>query len=387
MKKILLLIPLFLLFVLVSCDTGEKYEGKGRVIFYLEGGSCQNTTERFSQYYDFAEGVEEILIYDPNVIITDPKDQVIRNGYHIEGWYQTKNTSGDEVTYSDRWDFATDKITKEGVTLYAKWERNVTYTYALYYINSEGEEVKIDSYVSKVGAKFNDLLLKNKTVDGYTSLGYVDQNGNPWDTSFVMPEADTNTEIKVYLDLIEGEYTVVKKASELSSAIKQNKDIYLANDIDFDGKAISFDDYSGLLEGNGHKIYNATYSVSKEKGDINTALKGDINNPDGSAKTFLYVSTFYELNGATIQNVSFEDITFKIDTKNTKITDIIIAPLAIKAKDATINNVSLDVEIVLTTTLNCYIETISDQYFYVSENNTIDSNTSLNVSVVDNRSN
>ena len=177
MKKILLLIPLFLLFVLVSCDTGEKYEGKGRVIFYLEGGSCQNTTERFSQYYDFAEGVEEILIYDPNVIITDPKDQVIRNGYHIEGWYQTKNTSGDEVTYSDRWDFATDKITKEGVTLYAKWERNVTYTYALYYINSEGEEVKIDSYVSKVGAKFNDLLLKNKTVDGYTSLGYIDQNG------------------------------------------------------------------------------------------------------------------------------------------------------------------------------------------------------------------
>ena len=65
-----------------------------------------------------------------NEIETEELDKITLHGYHIEGWYKTKVEHPDgTVEYQDKWDFDVDKMTLEGVTLFAKWEENKLYTY------------------------------------------------------------------------------------------------------------------------------------------------------------------------------------------------------------------------------------------------------------------
>ena len=221
----------------VKIDTEYLYAnvGEARAVFYLEGGNCQNSKDRVSYVYKFDGNKIDTLIIDPKVLETEEQDQIYKTGYHIEGWYKTKTVDADgNVTYSDKWDFANDRMTLDGVTLYAKWEINRYYSYELYYYDKDGKEVFLDSYECNEGEKFYDLFLDKKEVEGYTSLGYLDSEGNPWNKAFTHPGGDSDLAIKVYLDLIEGEYTLVETYREFRSAVSRNENIYLLGDIDFD---------------------------------------------------------------------------------------------------------------------------------------------------------
>ena len=331
----------------VMIDTEYLYAsvGQAKAVFYLEGGICQNSKDRVSYVYSFDGTKTDTLIIDPNVLDTDQEDQIYKTGYHIEGWYRTKTVDENgNVTYSDKWDFAKDKMTLDGITLYANWEINRYYSYELYYYDKDGKEVFLDSYECNEGEKFYDLFLDKKEVEGYTSLGYLDSEGKPWNKAFTHPGGDSDVAIKVYLDLIEGEYSLVETYREFRNAISRNENIYLLNDIDFDGKEMCFDSYSGEIIGNGHKLVNLTVDYNTLK----SGLKGELNDDgtiDNSIKNTLYIALFFELEDVTIKDLTIENLLIDVDTSLKDIDNIVISPLAIIAKNVNLSNVQITAKV------------------------------------------
>lgn len=362
----------------VELETNYYYGevGQGKAEFYLEGGSCQNSKEKISYLYNFDGTVLDTKIVDPNTLYDEVQDQIVRNGYHIEGWYQTKtvNEQTGEVEYSDKWDFENDTMSIDGVKLYAYWKLNRVYTYELYYINEEGEEIFLDKDQVNEGDKFDDYFLENKEVEGYTSLGYLDENGDPWDSDFIHPGGDEDLAIKVYLDLIEGEYTVVRTAKQFNSAIRNNENIYLMNNIDFDEDEIDFDSYSGLIEGNGYSISNFEIDYNATKSGLQTEL----GNPDSAAE-YVYVSLFFELKDATIRNIKFEEFVVDINVRFNMVKHIIVSPLATTASNTKLENVVLDGTMKITRMPeDCELVVVEDDYWYsTSENVLVDENSSV----------
>ena len=358
-----------------TLNTSYIYASKGyaKAVFYLEGGVCQNSKDRVSYLYSFDGTMTETKIVDPNLLETEEKDMITKNNYHIEGWYRTKTENPDgTVTYSDKWDFDKDKMTFDGVVLYAKWEINRVYTYELYYKDKDGKDVFLDKYQVEEGEKFYEKSMKNRTVEGYTSLGYLDEAGNPWNENFTHPGGDSDVAVKLYLDLIEGEYTVVKTLTQFSSAIKKNKNVYLLNDIDCKGKAISYDGYTGIIDGNGHKIYNfEVYYDSSKYG-----LKGPLDDLEGSID-HLYISLFFELKDAVIKNITFDEMIIDVNTSFSLVKYIIVSPLAITASNCTLENVKINGNIKYTKLPDAEVEVVLDNYWYQELENVVDAESSL----------
>ena len=362
----------------VNISTSYLYAevGKAKAVFYLEGGICQNSKNRVSYIYSFDGTKTDVLIVDPNVLETEPQDQIVKTGYHIEGWYRTKTTNSDgTVEYSDKWDFSKDKMTIAGVTLYAKWEIDRSYSYELYYIDKDGKEVFLDSYECNEGEKFYDLFMDNKTVEGYTSLGYLDENGKPWNANYKHPGGDADLAIKVYLNLIEGEYTVVKTAREFTRALSRNQNIYLTADIDLDGDEICYDSYSGTILGNGHTISNFEIDYDSSRG----GLKGELDDINSSSD-HLYISLFFELKDAVIKDINFSEFVIDVDTNYSQIKYLIVSPLAIKATNTKLENVKLSGNIEFTKTPDCEIEVIYDDFWFsASDDVIVDENSSVKI--------
>lgn len=314
----------------VSINTTYKYplvssnkNAKAKAIFVLEGGSCRGYSNDVTYLYSLNEE-GEALIYDPNSLEENPEYQIILHDYHIEGWYKTKNEDG---TYSDKWDFKTDKMTSSGVTLYAKWAENLIFSYEVY--KSVDDTEPVATLVVNKGDKFNDITL-DLDIDGYTNIQYLDKDGNPWDTNFTHPGGDVDTAIRVNMQLIEGDFKVVRTAKELKNS--KTKNIYLAADIDLKGADFNFNEYKGILLGNGYKISNFTVPSPSAKADITSDL---------NTKNSLYSSIFYKLDGATIKDVTFENVTYEIQNPLQTIRNVVICPLSTIVNNSTIENVKV----------------------------------------------
>ncbi len=372
MKKTLLLICMFLISIsLFACNDDEinydNDENMAKVVFYLEGGKYKTSERPVSYYYDFSSGITQIKIKDPNTI-GDVNDQITLSEHHIEGWYQTKEEVNGVVTYSNKWDFENDYMTKEGITLYAKWKKNSVYKYELFY-KQDLSEIKIGEYTVVEGQKFNanyieylegyeDGAIENKTI-----IGYLDSEGNPWNPEFVHPGGDEDTNVKVLCNTIEGEYKVVKTANEFSQAIKNNKNIYLANDINFKAKELSFESYSGEILGNNFKLSNFTIKYN------DFTLVDSIDDPN-QKNNHVYISLFSELNDTIIKNLTIDDVQIELTTRNKKIVKVVVAPLAIKASNVSLINVNMSVNFTVKTYsgVDYELEVIKNNFFKKSEN-------------------
>lgn len=355
--------------------------GKGVAVFHLEGGVCQNTKDKLSYVYSFEGNKVDTLIVDPNKFETEEKDMIQKTGYHIEGWYRTKITNADgTVEYKDKWDFSTDRMTVEGVELYAKWEVNRVYTYELYYKDKDGNEVFLDKYEVSKGEKFSDKFMKNKEVEGYTTLRYLDENGNEWNSNFKHPGGDNDLAVKVYLDLIEGEYTLVNTAKKFTRAISRGQNVYLLCDIDLDGDEICFNSYSGIILGNGHTVSNFEIDYDAKR----SGLKGELDS-EGKLDTqtnHVYISLFFELKDATIKDVTFDNVKVDVNASYTSIKYLIVSPFAVISSNTTLENVKFNANIKITKTPEgAETEIISDKFFYMELDNVkVDDKSSINVS-------
>ena len=322
LKKFLtILLCVAILFTVVACSENNDYSNQAKVVFCLEGGVYQNSTRDVVQYYPVGDGSLKIIA--PNELSEKPIEKA---GYYIEGWYKTKTGEGENAQYSNKWNFASDKVDKSGVTLYAKWVKNVRFTYSVCYKDAQGQTVVIGEYPVNAGDTFNDYAkYAEKRYDGiYTPIGYVDENCAPWDTAFTHPGGEESLDIKVYVTYVEGEFEIVSTAKQLKASV--NKNIYLVADIDMQGEALSFGNYKGIFEGNNHTISNFTIHYEAGKNYL--------------VENNLHVSLFGNASGAKIKNVSFTDVKVKISTTLSVTQQIYLAPIAVEATKVELTNVT-----------------------------------------------
>lgn len=321
---------LFSLVSLSACREKDIREGKTEVIYELEGGTYQNCTAAVKQYYDLS--VSDFIVEPSNV--TDSK--VERPGYEFMGWYQKKIVKGSEVTYEDEWDFRKDRLTEKGLTLYAYWKKIYNYSFSVCYYDENGE-VAVLGKISNVkkGASFETYNYSKRlenTRSGYTALYLCDELGNKLEASkIVHPGGDEDVDIKIFVEYIEGNYKVVRTASELKLAKGDN--IYLDADIDLGGDAINFENYKKNFVGNNHTISNFKINYSADRNSLVTDLTDD-------SKKSLCISLFGNTDGAHIENVTFKDVSVVVTTTLSTTYKIYVAPLSVSTKNSSFDNVS-----------------------------------------------
>ena len=306
---------------LVSCG-GKTSEPEGiKVVYELNGGIFQNCTLPIKQYYEFEEGTKR-LIKSPEVLT---KTQILKSGYTLEGWYK-------DTDFKTKWSFEKDEIPLEGITLYAKWDKDIKYSYNVCYYDENNQIVILGSYPVEEGETFDDWRGFADDRKNYTALKFINSDGSLWDSSYKHPGGDADLAINVFVEYIEGDFELVTTAKELKNA--RTKNIYLLNDIDLGGEEFSFSSYNKIFKGNGFTVKNFKVSVVGNK----TSSVDD--HLDSSIKA-VYGSLFGNLNNATITDVTFENVEFVIDIGYDLITKVYISPICVNMTNSTITNVNV----------------------------------------------
>ena len=319
MKKHLVLLALLVLtltLLLSGCGkSGQSLEGKYIATFELNGGTLDLKSFDVTTKINYA--------YDPGAHILDPATygnyEISRAGYRFTGWY----TSPD-CKESEKWNFKTDTINSEALTLYAGWVKEIVYTFTVCYADG-GNTVELGTYNVSEGAKFDDYRDHAKKRDGYTATGYYQdaECTTLWDANAVHPGGATDTDIKVYVKYIEGNWKLVDSFEKLKSAIGQSN-IYLTADIDCGGAELDFRGFNHILNGNGHTVSNFTV---KKTGTVR--VKCSIFDTLGSA--------------VEIKDVSFANVTYDLKNISTSLSgsNIKVGALAVEANGCKITNVSV----------------------------------------------
>ena len=166
MLKRLTVYGLLLLFVLCLAGCSNKNtEPEGiKVVYELNGGVFQNCTLPIKQYYEF-DSDSKRLIKSPEIL---SKTSILKSGYTLEGWYKDPN-----FTY--KWYFEKDEVPLEGLTLYAKWDKDVKYSYNVCYYDSNNKLIILGTYEVKEGEVFDDWRGFASDRKNYTPLKYLDE--------------------------------------------------------------------------------------------------------------------------------------------------------------------------------------------------------------------
>lgn len=181
-------------------------------------------------------------------------------GYYVEGWYTAK-TQADGTPETDaqtgqvlldrKWNFATDPVSADMV-LYANLIRQST----LSFVDIETGAV-IKTMTGTPGGQQGELIsVLAPKKDGYTLVGYYTdtEKAERFQWPFTYAEGDT----VVYVEFIEGTWTIADSAETFMRGIAGNKDIYVTADIDFSGVNWVTTSYNGTLQGNGHRLTGLT---------------------------------------------------------------------------------------------------------------------------------
>lgn len=272
--------------VLCGCsEQKDEYEGKNVVTFDMNGGTMNYGTSstKGTVNHVYYPGT---LILDPTTI---PNYSISRNGYNFLGWFTSAECKPEE-----KWDFEGTYFDIPKLTLYAGWEKEIKYTYSVYF-SVEGVDHFLGKYEVAVGDKFDDWRKFGNSREDHTAMGYYKDAActEAWDFSFTHPGGDQDeNDVRVYVKHIEGEWKLVTNFDELKSAIKTGN-VYLMNDIDCGGGELTAPtSFAKIFEGNGFKVSNFT-------------VKGG-----GTAKT-PSVAIFKTLaKGAEVRNVVFEGVAY-----------------------------------------------------------------------------
>ena len=245
--------------------------------------------------------------------------------HSIEGWYLDED-------YTIPFDFST-YLVEEGndITIYAKWVVNTKYIYKVVTIEN-GQEIDLMEIKTSPGAVLEKILVKRT---GFLLLDcYQDENCTIlWDDSYTMREAEDgedNVIVKVYTKWISDSLAKVSTVEEFNKAIARGKGIYLMNDLDFAGKEFRYmSSYDNEIIGNNFKLSNIKIETIKVL----------------SSERIPQFGLFGTLSGATIKNVTFENVELVVETKVQ--VEIYVGTLAGTIKDSTIENVNISGKITI----------------------------------------
>lgn len=142
---------------------------------------------------------------------------------------------------------------------------------------------------------------------------------------------------RIYLKYTEGNYVRITKADDLKSGGKtwfsgldrsgNPIDGYiLSNDIDFKGVSVTMaETFSGKILGNGYSLKNITFVLSSKKIDQDTSKS---------------IALFRKLDGAYIENLTFENMTIKLNVKSG--IPVSVGTLAVEANNTQLKNIHFE---------------------------------------------
>lgn len=323
-------------------DYDEKFSDRTKIVFELEGGKYKNSTTSVNHYYRFGDNAAHTI----NPLGTDDNPVTRDGGFTLEGWYRGEKDENGKTVYGEMWNFATDTVPSEGVTLYAKWKSPIIYTFDFISVDAaSGEESVINSLEVKAGDKLadvhpQDVLGYANKLSGHTAIDvfYDKAQTQPFDDSVRHPGGEESYGVKLYVRFIEGDYSIVRTAADLTKA--KTKNIYVMPDsvIDMGGAELSFTNYSNkTFLGNNSTIKN--FTIRKDWRALRDELEPDIGNDEENA---LYFAIFRNVKNTTVRDVKFEGVTLTVDmSRLSGLSKIYVAPLAVSATDSVFENVSV----------------------------------------------
>ena len=325
MKKryliLLALLVLTLTCLLSGCGKDEQdLDGMYIVTFDVNGGVMDLKTTAVKTKINYA--------YEPGSLVMDPTVRIGTSGnsylgyaisrpdYDFTGWY-----TGPECLPEQKWNFETGVVDSEALTLYAGWQKQIIHTYTVCYKNGN-DVVELGSYRVKGGDVFEDYRKFAQSRKDYTSIGYYADEAltTPWDAATVHPGGETDTDVKVYVDYISGDWVLVGTYAELKSAIGKGN-IYLTASIDCEGKELTFGAFDDVLEGNGFTISN--FKVTKYGTSVSP-----------TATIFKSLEK-----GAEVRNVTFADVTFLYNSISSAARYLNVAALSTSGNECVVTNV------------------------------------------------
>ncbi len=362
MKKIKLFGVLLLISLCAACVfTGcGKSDYKGiKVTYMLCGGTFLNGEEKVEVYYKFRDGAARRIRALP--VNDGSQDEVERLGYVLSGWYTDEN-------YENEWDFDYDTVGDEGVTLYAKWDKEIEYLYSVGYRAENGDFVGVAAIEASRYLTFEDNLSKlAKAADkreGYTFITNslrLDEGDKAayFGADGLIKESDANVLIKVYADYIEGNYLLMYGASDFNKLSDaeykgKGKTLLLMNDVDLGGASLNAGFRNAFAAGNnGAPNFCGIHSYDPKNEGVVYSIKNFAVTCEkvGQINEALTASVFGEIAGGEddkvrINNVGFENAVVNVDVGNESITSVYVSAFADAIRNAEIKNVTITSKIV-----------------------------------------
>ncbi len=309
------------------------------VKYDANGGSFTTGTTEIVDSYNIsalpknAEGKVELPLIAPDDEARD-KDGFAptKNGHFLVGWYATRTENTDEngnvtYTYSEPWDFETDRFLADPettydahtpeLTLYAAWAPmyaidiydlatgELLNTLSLNPASSETAlTVQVPAWDEETGAM---NLYKFPAREGYTfQKAYYDAEGTkPIDTETLTHPGTVdranatvaNEKMSVYVDWTEGTWYRISTAEQFIKNFNLNGNYEILGDLDFTDKiwptAMMYGNFAGKIQGNGHTISGVSIRQT-DNARVSAGLFGNLTA------------------NATLENVIFQNITVTI---------------------------------------------------------------------------
>lgn len=227
--------------------------------------------------------------YKPGVSIVEPggtqNSQIsapTRTDMHVTAWYPVQlDTQGNPLKDGDGnyllddtpWDFSTMRLPdEEGCKLYlsAHWSMN----YKL--VVDVGEEARAAGVENKEYTDYDEAGPVSQpgiapSWAGHTFYYYFYLNDSQEEVRLRADSdwkqlilSDENPTITIYVQWLEGDWTIVRTGSQLSYINIDEGNYILDANIDMNNTPLLFKDFTGIFEGNGYTISNVSGSISRE---------------------------------------------------------------------------------------------------------------------------
>ena len=301
------------------------------VKFDANGGFFTTNTSVIVDAFDSAKLESGIALLEPdNEARGNNAFTAVKNGYFLAGWYSERTENGTDengqpvYTYSGRWDFAKDRLTKQlpltntsaepVLTLYAAWVPMFEIQIleldtgelldTVSYDPTSGKSLTMPAWDKETGAmEMNDLPQRK----GYTLQGiYLDTAG----TMTVEGEQLTHTgsvdeatgtaknpTMKLYTQWLEGEWYHIYNAEQFIDNASVAGNYVIHADLDFANEkwptSLMHGSFEGSIQGNGYTFKNITLTQTN-KSKNNAGLFGQLTDT------------------AAITDVIFTNVTFTI---------------------------------------------------------------------------
>lgn len=256
---------------------------------------------------------------------------IVKKGYTFDGYYSDKAGT---VPY-DFTEYTHQVLVPSNEDIYAKLQKEfLKYIKKVKYVKPAEDEVNpeedtSDLFINKLGYEIttDDEKAREKIRDRKDEI-YEDA------IDYYIENASSKV---VYLKYSEGSYVRITKADDLKTGGKvwfsgldkagNPVDGYIiSSDIDFKGAPIAMaEKFSGKIIGNGFSLKNITFSINSKKVDQDTSKA---------------IGLFHELDGAYIENLTFENMTVKLSVNSG--IPVTAGTLAVQANNTELKDVHFE---------------------------------------------